>query len=57
MSKFLRIVAPHFVAGVEFGERGMVKRCPPIVKYMRGWPQSQVQSYCHKKGWKWEDGL
>ena len=57
MSKFLRIVAPHFVAGLEFGERGMVKRCPPIVKYMRGWPQSQVQSYCHKKGWKWEDGL
>jgi len=43
----LRIVAPHFVAGVELGHRAA-----PIIGYMRTWTLRRIQSYCAMKGWR-----
>lgn len=49
----IRIVAPHFVAGVVV-VGGVVTACAPIVKYMRGWAADRVHSYAKSKGWKTE---
>lgn len=49
----IRIVAPHFVAGIH-ASRGKVDYAAPILDYMRGWTGAQVRDYCLKKGWKWE---
>jgi hypothetical protein len=43
----LRIVAPHFIAGIVRG--GMVA---PIIAYMKGWTLSQIKAYCAKKCWE-----
>ncbi len=42
----LRVVAPHFVAGI-------VRSGPvaPIIRYMKGWTLREIESYCAKKGW------
>ncbi len=45
----LRIVAPHFVAGIVRG--GAVA---PIISYMKGWTFRQIMDYCTRKGWKVE---
>ena len=45
----LRIVAPHFVAGIVRG--GL---CAPIIKYMKGWTLAQIRAYCKKKKWEVE---
>lgn len=42
-----RIVAPHFVAGIE---PGVV--AAPIIKYMLPWSEDQIRKYCKKKGWE-----
>ena len=47
MKPLVRIVAPHFVAGLEIGGR-----CAPIVRYMRTWTVERIVTYCSKKGWK-----
>ena len=49
--KLLRIKSSYFVVGVEINE-GKVIRCPPIVKYMKGWNIDKVIKYCRNKGWK-----
>jgi hypothetical protein len=51
----IRIVAPHFVAGVVFNEieRGTVVQAAPIVRYMLGWNAARVKSYCKQKRWTW----
>lgn len=49
----IRIVAPHFVAGVVLS-RGKVSRSAPILKYMTGWTRGQVIGYCAKKHWQFE---
>lgn len=49
----VRIVAPHFVAGIE-AENGRVIIAAPILRYMLGWSGKRVASYCAKKGWTWE---
>lgn len=46
----MRIVAPHFVAGVVISH-GVVVRAAPIVKYMKGWLTPKVINYCKKRGW------
>lgn len=48
----LRIVAPHFVAGVEI-RRGVVTATVPITRYMLGWTPGRVQTYCRRKGWEY----
>lgn len=46
----IRIVAPHFVAGicVDTG------RAAPIVSYMRTWSVERIVRCCQGKGWQWE---
>jgi len=46
----LQITAPHFCAGLWL-MRGYVTRAAPIIKYMLGWTDAQVYSYCDKKKW------
>ena len=52
----IRIVAPHFVAGVEIGLRDdfVVVRAAPILNYMLGWRVYRVLSYCSGKRWECE---
>lgn len=49
----IRIVAPHFVAGID-AEDGRVVEAAPILRYMIGWTGPQVAAYCTRKGWTWE---
>jgi hypothetical protein len=42
----LTILAPHFTAGVEVGERAA-----PIIQYMQDWDEQTIRAYCEKKGW------
>ena len=42
-----RIVAPHFVAGIDYGIR-----YAPIVKYMTNWSIKQIITYCATKRWE-----
>jgi len=57
----IRIVAPHFVAGIEIfkisdGVLGLendeyYNKCAPILKYMKEWSPYEIKQYCIKKGW------
>ena len=49
----VRIVAPHFVAGLEH-DNDRVRRVAPIIKYMLGWTPRKVWDYCQSKGWKYK---
>lgn len=49
----VRIVAPHFVAGLEH-DNDSVRRAAPIIKYMIGWEPRKVWDYCKSKGWKYK---
>jgi hypothetical protein len=49
----VRIVAPHFVAGVD-ALNGRVVHAAPILHYMRGWDARRVAAYCARKGWTWQ---
>jgi hypothetical protein len=49
----VRIVAPHFVAGLD-ARAGRVVNAAPIIRYMMGWDGAQVAAYCARKGWEWE---
>ena len=49
----VRIVAPHFVAGL-VARAGAVVRAAPIIRYMVGWTGKRVRDYCARKGWTWE---
>ena len=46
----VRIVAPHFVAGLE--TNGVVRRAAPILHYMVGWPDDRVRAYVKEQAWK-----
>lgn len=45
----LRIVAPHFVAGIVRGGDAA-----PIIRYMKGKTLHWILSYCARKGWSVE---
>lgn len=55
----IRIKAPFFIAGLTIkGEIGqimlqeaIVVRAAPIVHYMIGWTESQVEAYCLNRNW------
>ena len=47
---FIRIEAPHFVAGLDLEN----KRAAPIISYMLKWNAARIFAYCSKKGWKAE---
>ncbi len=42
----IRIVAPHFCAGVVVGERAA-----PIIGYMKRWNEGRIVAYCRSRGW------
>lgn len=46
---FIRIVAPHFVAGIEPGVHAA-----PIIQYMLHWPLDRIMGYCRYKHWRVE---
>lgn len=49
----LRVVAPHFVAGiVTDGES--VREAAPIMAYMLGWDATRFRAYVRQKSWKVE---
>lgn len=47
MSDLIRISSPTFVAGYD----REIGRIAPIIKYMRGWTDEQISTYCKSKGW------
>lgn len=51
----IRIVAPHFVAGLEWNENSnQVIKAAPIIHYMMGWHIRQIEEYCNNKEWSME---
>lgn len=50
--KLLRIVAPHFVAGLDVDDTGRVTKAAPIIGWMVGKTLAYVSSYCGRKGWR-----
>lgn len=52
----VRIVAPHFVAGVtvEPDENGIIRvtEPAPILHYTRGWSIATLKAYMVRKGWQ-----
>jgi hypothetical protein len=46
----VRIVAPHFVAGLE--TNSAVRRAASILHYMVGWPDDRVRAYVKEQAWK-----
>ena len=51
MSTLVRVVAPHFVAGLVVEGRTVV-RAAPILRWMVGEPWDLVRAYIAGKGWK-----
>jgi hypothetical protein len=54
LMSMLRIVAPHFVAGVVMHDQIAVTTAP-ILAYMNGWTRERVEAYCRTKGWRVEE--
>ena len=54
---FLRIEAPHFVAGIEVIEhccslkRFANNKPAPIISYMKDWGFEKIAEYCKCKNW------
>lgn len=47
----VRIVAPHFVAGLVLDDRDQVIEAAPILRYMRGYTADALRAYVARKGW------
>lgn len=48
-----RVVAPHFVCGIETNE-GVVVKAAPIMKWAIGMKSVNVLTFCAQKGWDFE---
>jgi hypothetical protein len=48
----VRIVAPHFVAGVEVNGSGYVVNWPPILHWTGGKKWAPVEAYFKRKGYR-----
>jgi len=48
--RLIRIVAPHFVAGLVTDG----SQCAPIISYMRRWSLGDIIRYCKKKRWEYQ---
>lgn len=49
--KLVRVVAPHFVAGIEFA-RGKVSEAAPILAWAKGKSEDEMRAYFKRKGWR-----
>lgn len=47
----VRVVAPHFVAGLVVDDEYVI-HAAPILRYMVGWSVDRVRDYVAKKGWR-----
>lgn len=47
----IRIVAPHFVAGLVVDDKGIVRRAAPIVAWAIGRHVDKTLAYFRRKGW------
>ena len=47
----VRIVAPHFVAGIIF-DSDIVIETAPIIGYMQGWTTARTRAYVARKHWR-----
>ena len=45
----IRVVSPHFVAGVVPGDRAA-----PVIGYMVRWSPERIAAYCRARGWTCE---
>ena len=53
----IRVVAPHFVAGLVFESDARGARCTeaaPILRWCRGRTRASVEGYLRLKKWSWE---
>ena len=50
--KLLRVVAPHFVAGVVIDAGGVVIDAAPILRYCKGKSVVWTLTLCARKGWE-----
>jgi hypothetical protein len=48
---FVRVVAPHFVAGIEFA-RGKCTEAAPILAWAKGKTEAEMRAYFKRKGWR-----
>jgi len=49
----IRIVAPHFVAGIcKNNINNKLTKTAPILKYMKNWSLFEIAIYCKQKQWK-----
>ena len=48
--ELFQVKAPYFYAGIVI-ENNKVIAQSPILKYMKGWSQAEVQRYCDNKCW------
>lgn len=53
MIRCVRIVAPHFVAGIELSGEFCISAAP-ILHYMVGWSIIDIVKYCNMKQWYFE---
>lgn len=50
--KFVRIVAPHFVAGLEIGLAGRCVAAAPILAWCKGKHEDELRAAFKRKGWR-----
>jgi len=51
----IRIVAPHFVAGIILDDYDFVCETAPILHYMLSWSYNEVKRHCVHRGWTYEE--
>jgi hypothetical protein len=49
--KFVRVVAPHFVAGLDIGVNGRCIEAAPILAWAIGKTEDELRAYFRRKGW------
>lgn len=50
----VRVVAPHFVAGLVLDDAGIVRQAAPILKWTIGKPRAYLRADFAKRGWRAE---
>ena len=53
MTNLVRVVAPHFVAGLVAVD-GVVTEAAPILRWTIGKRSAWLAAYFKRKSWKWE---
>lgn len=51
-AKLVRVVAPHFVAGLDIGVNGKCVEAAPILAWAKGKTEDELRAYFKRKGWR-----